>query len=165
MNVFITSDHHFFHRKIISFFDRPFRNIQEMNEVLIQKWNNKVKDGDLVFHLGDFAVCWNYKTIKEIKDRLNGNIILILGNHDNKTRILKGGISVADSYVVTINKLLLTHRPLRHIHTNGYVNVHGHIHNRRTKGKRINVCVEKTNYEPVELEKILEKANYLLDRQ
>lgn len=51
-----------------------------MNEVLIQRWNEKVKPSDTIFHLGDFAFggaeIWN-KTLP----RLNGHIVLILGNH------------------------------------------------------------------------------------
>lgn len=162
MNVFLTADHHFNSDKIRKFWYRPFKNVEEMNEVMIERWNSVVREGDTVFHLGDFAEGWNWKSIAEIGDRLNGSIIIILGNHDNKRRLLKAGFSLADSYIVKINKLLLTHFPMREIRNNGSVNVHGHIHSRRTRGRRINVSVENTNYTPVLLEDVLSVANKLL---
>lgn len=81
--VWFTSDTHFGHENIIRFCNRPFDNVDEMNEALIKNWNSVVKPDDTVFHLGDFAfggsTTWN-----SILDVLNGNIILIKGNHDRK---------------------------------------------------------------------------------
>lgn len=81
--VWFTSDTHFGHENIIRFCNRPFDNVDEMNEALIKNWNSVVKPDDTVFHLGDFAfggsTIWN-----SILDVLNGNIILIKGNHDRK---------------------------------------------------------------------------------
>jgi calcineurin-like phosphoesterase family protein len=54
-----------------------------MNHKLIENWNNKVPTDGLVFHLGDFA--WGgYPFWKNIRSQLNGEIILIKGNHDEK---------------------------------------------------------------------------------
>ena len=165
MKIFITSDQHFHHGRIISFFNRPFRNVTEMNEVMIAKWNNKVKHGDVVFHLGDFSSAWNWKSIRDIRERLNGEIIIILGNHDKAGRLERAGFSIADSYIVKINNLLLTHKPLRKIRNNGSVNVHGHIHNQRTWGRRLNLSVEQTNYEPVELKDVMWMAKKVMERE
>lgn len=81
--VFFTSDTHFNHANIIGFCNRPFKNIEEMNEAMIANWNKVVGVDDFVFHLGDFCLGgsaeWN-----KILDRLNGKIILIMGNHDIK---------------------------------------------------------------------------------
>lgn len=52
-----------------------------MDEALIERWNSVVKPDDIVFHLGDFAFATNGRW-KELIDRLNGHIHLILGNHD-----------------------------------------------------------------------------------
>lgn len=81
VNLFFTSDTHFWHSNIIKYCNRPFMDIEEMNEEIIKRWNDKIEKNDLVFHLGDFAFCGpsQYKTLLE---RLNGKIILILGNHD-----------------------------------------------------------------------------------
>jgi calcineurin-like phosphoesterase family protein len=79
--IYFTSDTHFSHDNIIKFCQRPFETVEEMDKTLIDKWNQKVPQDGLVFHLGDFA--WgglnNYKRIRE---QLNGNIILIKGNHE-----------------------------------------------------------------------------------
>ena len=82
-NVFFTSDTHFRHDNIIRFCQRPFENVEEMNEKLIENWNAKVPEDGLVFHLGDFA--WGgYQDWKTVRERLNGGIVLIKGNHDFK---------------------------------------------------------------------------------
>lgn len=78
--IFFTSDTHFGHSNIIKFCNRPFKDAEEMDRVLIENWNNKVPEDGLVFHLGDFG--WGgYQEYKKIRDQLNGKIILIKGNH------------------------------------------------------------------------------------
>lgn len=79
--IFFTSDTHFGHENIIKFCNRPFKSKKEMDKILIENWNNKVPDDGLVFHLGDFA--WgDFKFWTYIREKLNGTIILIKGNHD-----------------------------------------------------------------------------------
>ena len=55
-----------------------------MNYKLIENWNKKVPQDGLVFHLGDFAWGGGYEGWKKFRDQLNGDIILIEGNHDRK---------------------------------------------------------------------------------
>ena len=78
--VFFTSDTHWGHVNIIRFCSRPFISVEEMNDVLIQNWNNVVPKDGIIFHLGDFAFggsqLWN-----DVLSKLNGHIYLILGNH------------------------------------------------------------------------------------
>ena len=81
--IFFTSDSHYGHSNILKFCDRPFKDVEEMDRMLIENWNKKVPHDGLVFHLGDFA--WGgYEFWKKIRDQLNGEIILIKGNHDQK---------------------------------------------------------------------------------
>ena len=81
--VFFTSDTHFGHFNIIASCGRPFKDEKEMDEALIKNWNAVIDDESVVFHLGDFA--WGgFPKWKEVRDRLNGKIILIKGNHDWK---------------------------------------------------------------------------------
>jgi calcineurin-like phosphoesterase family protein len=81
--VLFTSDTHFMHRSILKYTSRPFATIEEMNEGLIANWNAIVKPTDTVIHLGDFAFAG--KTfIRETVAKLNGSIILVKGNHDEK---------------------------------------------------------------------------------
>ena len=78
--VFFTSDSHFNHENIIKFCNRPFDSLDEMNDALTENWNAKVKPDDTVFHLGDFS--WGGSgSWKSARERLNGHIILIKGNH------------------------------------------------------------------------------------
>ena len=80
---FFVSDTHFNHTNIIKYCNRPFNNADEMDAALIKNWNAKVPKDGIVYHLGDFA--WgsiNYW--EKIREQLNGEIILIYGNHDEK---------------------------------------------------------------------------------
>lgn len=79
--LFFTSDTHFCHSKIIEFANRPFSSIHDMNETLIRNWNETVPEDGIVFHLGDFCFGGNDEWWSIIP-RLNGKIILIMGNHD-----------------------------------------------------------------------------------
>lgn len=80
MAKFFISDTHFNHEKAITHFEfRPFKNVDDMNKKLIFNWNQRVKQEDEVYFLGDFCFKGNYKTWRE---KLNGNIIFVRGNHD-----------------------------------------------------------------------------------
>lgn len=81
--VFFTSDTHFGHENIISFCHRPFVDVDDMDKKLIDNWNSVVKPDDFVFHLGDFALGDSRLWVTTLK-QLNGNIVLIKGNHDIK---------------------------------------------------------------------------------
>ena len=81
--VYFTSDTHFYHSNIIGFCKRPFKNVEDMNETLIENWNRVVSQDDIVFHLGNFCLGGSHEWTK-ILNRLNGKIYLILGNHDLK---------------------------------------------------------------------------------
>ncbi|MFK7937213.1 MAG: metallophosphoesterase, partial [Saprospiraceae bacterium] len=80
-NIFFTSDHHFGHKNIIKFSNRPFASVEEMDEHLIRCWNEKVGADDEVYHLGDVGLC-SAKKLNKILARLNGTIYLIKGNHE-----------------------------------------------------------------------------------
>ena len=82
-DIFFTSDTHFNHFNIIGSCNRPFKDENEMNEMLIENWNKVVGEDSIVFHLGDFAWGGQNKWI-QICERLNGHIVLITGNHDFK---------------------------------------------------------------------------------
>lgn len=77
------SDLHFGHANVIRFDGRPFKDITEMEDVLIQNWNGVTDRHDTVNILGDF--CWGKEPEwKRILSLLNGNKVLIRGNHDLK---------------------------------------------------------------------------------
>jgi len=81
MTIWFTSDTHFSHTNIIRYCDRPFRDTDHMNEVIIANWNSVVSPEDTVFHLGDVALGNIDKSLACVS-RLNGYKILVVGNHD-----------------------------------------------------------------------------------
>lgn len=101
MRVWFTSDTHFYHENIIRFCNRPFwvnkdvyedeeyrgtvpaPDLEAMNAALVENWNGRVKPGDLVYHLGDFCFGAPHKW-NDVLDKLNGDIVLVKGNHDIK---------------------------------------------------------------------------------
>lgn len=88
MNVFFTSDHHFGHTNIIKFeplnrIDERgvmFESVEQMDEYLIERWNEVVGVDDLVYHLGDMS--YKQETLRAVVPRLHGRKILVCGNHD-----------------------------------------------------------------------------------
>lgn len=85
-NIFFTSDTHFGHKNIIKYCDRPFESIQEHDQVIINNWNSVVQDGDIVFHLGDFCFRNEDNSCEDYLKKLNGQIHLIWGNHDQAAK-------------------------------------------------------------------------------
>lgn len=93
MRIFVTADLHFNHKNILTpkrndkgrlvHPGRPFTSKEEMNEALIQNWNNRVTPEDAVFVLGDVSFGGTYETI-DLCSRLNGIKVLVMGNHDRK---------------------------------------------------------------------------------
>ena len=76
------ADCHFFHAVLNFAMDkRGFDTVEEMNEVMIERWNQKVRKNDEVVILGDFSWGKGEET-NEVLRRLNGKLFLIQGNHD-----------------------------------------------------------------------------------
>jgi len=171
METWFTSDTHFNHDNILHLgTGRPFKTIEEHNEFLIAAWNNRVKPGDRVYHLGDFAM-GDRRLIPDIVKRLNGLITLVLGNHD-RPRSCDGhfhDMVHSVSMVCDHGKILMRHAPndldpwsqgsrdLVRESPGGYdYYLHGHVHNRWTRrGKFVNVGVDVRDFEPKTLEELL----------
>ena len=79
-NIWVISDTHFGHANILSYSDRPFSNVTEMDEYMVTAWNETVKDGDIVYHLGD--VYFSSVGAQNLP-KLKGRKRLVLGNHDD----------------------------------------------------------------------------------
>lgn len=80
-NVYFASDFHIGHQNVIKFDSRPFEDLQDMHNKLIENWNSVVGENDLVFYLGDFSFK-DRGSGKWFRDQLNGKIHFIMGNHD-----------------------------------------------------------------------------------
>jgi calcineurin-like phosphoesterase family protein len=158
--VWFTADSHFGHTSIIRFCDRPFADVTEMNETLISNWNECVRPGDTIYHLGDFAHrCGDPLRVFR---RLNGNKHLILGNHDKPNVMAKLPFGwIKSTYKLTVDKKIriwlshYAHRRWPHSH-HGSIHLFGHSHGGLPDyGKSTDVGVDAWDYKPVHLDTIL----------
>lgn len=159
-NTFFTADTHFGHHNIIKFCSRPFANIEEMDEILVERWNNVVKVNDIVYHLGDIA--WGSNGILQYVPRLNGEIHVIPGNHDrinqsnafvfNKVHPGYIDIKVSNHEPVTLSHFCM--RVWHKSHFNSW-HLYGHSHGMlEPVGKSWDVGVDANDYRPVHLDEI-----------
>lgn len=128
-DIWFTSDTHFGHKGILSFDSRPWVDIDEHDQALIERWNARVGPHDTVFHLGDFA--WTTAAWHDAMGQLNGNITLIRGNHDRLGKLKLACFE--DSYDIRRisiggHKLVLCHYPLIDVAGPELTLVHGHTH-------------------------------------
>lgn len=185
VKVFFTSDLHFGHENVIRFDNRPFETVEEMDAELIRRWNAKVDKGDLVYVLGDMIWKTRNSDAETLIRSLNGQIILIKGNHDRflhnaKAKNALAGVKEYDDICVkledgTDKSVVLCHYyiPFYIGHRWQAVHLHGHSHNSeeylieesikqklREDGfetQSYNVGCMHWNYEPVTLDEILAK--------
>jgi calcineurin-like phosphoesterase family protein len=81
MAYYYISDLHLGHANVIRFDNRPFADVDEMNRILIERWNTAVSTADTVYILGDF--CWLREPFwPAFLEQLSGQKVLIRGNHD-----------------------------------------------------------------------------------
>ena len=177
-HIFFTSDTHFGHSNIIWMCKRPYNDIEEMNEKLIENWNSVVGPDDIVFHLGDFAF-GGQPLWRRIREQLNGNIVLIKGNHDernlkNGCHVLFDGVYEQVMFYIGNRCIYLNHYPFL-CYGGSYRNEEGavfqffgHVHsgpnstgldNDRLKilfPYQYDVGVDNNNYTPVSWEQIKE---------
>jgi calcineurin-like phosphoesterase family protein len=167
-NIYLFSDPHFGHANICNFKRddgsplRPWDNVEEMNEELVRRWNDTVKEGDKVYVLGDVAM--GHRNLS-VLDRLKGRKCLIRGNHDNAklSQLSQFFYDIRGTHF--LDNLVLSHIPVHPCQFYGkfQANVHGHLHYRRVElpdgsvdPRYVNVCVEHTNYCPISLEAVKE---------
>lgn len=169
---FFTSDLHFFHKNIIKYCNRPFKDIEEMNHALIQNWNSVVGVDDTVFILGD--VCFGGKDKwNSMLSGLNGSKFLIRGNHDMEHPPLDHLISTYDQLMIEvedeeigIQKVYMHHFPFITWpeQSRGCWQAFGHIHsinNQSTWSSQLSpfqydVGVDNNNYTPVSFQQLKE---------
>lgn len=168
-NYWLISDTHWNHSNILNFKDengnpiRPFSSVEEMDETMIDNWNKVVKPGDHVYHLGDVVFGDKEQWMKQHWSRLCGKKRLIVGNHDNIKLMAVGGWFQKIEMWYKFEHLLFTHVPVHQTTLSEHrfsgkqmINCHGHIHqNPSPVGPYKCVCVEQTNYTPVNIEEFM----------
>lgn len=167
-NIFFCSDHHFYHQNILTFKRddgtplREFSDVNHMNEIMVQRHNERVRPNDKVYFLGDVTMSRNARGL-EILGRMNGEKVLIKGNHDlcKPQQYLQYFKDIRGSH--QFDGMILTHIP---IHPDSLarwgLNVHGHLHYQVVRlplsqipdRRYYNVSMERINYTPISLEEV-----------
>ena len=178
--VFLTSDTHFGHSGVCHFTNkdgskmRPWTDPDEMDEEMVKRWNETVRPNDKVYHCGDVVI--NRKALK-IMSRLNGDKVLIRGNHDIfRDDEYREHFRELRAYHV-MNGMILSHIPIHEASLGRFgCSIHGHLHaNRVMKARGVdartgdilysdeidpryyNVSVEQTDFAPILFEDVLKK--------
>jgi len=181
-SVFLVSDTHFGHAGVCRFLRedgtklRPWDNPEDMDEFMVEAWNQRVRPNDKVYHLGDVVI--NKRALKTL-GRLNGDKVLIRGNHDIfRDTDYREYFRELRAYHV-MNGCILSHVPVHEASLGRFgVNIHGHLHANRVKrvigidtlgtapelvyGTEPDVryhcvCVEQTGFAPILLEDVFKR--------
>ena len=173
--VFLVSDTHFGHAGVCRFVRndgvtklRPWDDPAEMDEFMVRAWNERVRPNDKVYHLGDVVI--NRRALG-IMRRLNGDKVLIRGNHDIFRDVeYREHFRELRAYHV-MNGMILSHIPIHSESLGRFgVNIHGHLHANRVMLPGFNgkitdivdvryhcVCVEQTDFAPILFEDVIKR--------
>jgi len=172
VTVWFSSDMHLGHAGVIKFCNRPFETVEEMDEAIVDKWNKTVRGTERVYVLGDVSF-HNPKVGVPLLRRLNGEKILVLGNHDkySMTQYRQAGfVHICNETVIPMlgRRVRMSHFPylprpeenepdheMRYPHLrprrdgNEFL-LCGHVHDRwKTRERMVNVGTDVWNFRPV----------------
>ncbi len=183
-NILFSSDLHIGHANIIRYCSRPFKDVDEMTEVLVANHNALVGAEDLVIDVGDFSM--QPRHVQPTLLRMNGKRILVSGNHDQCHPVNKGWEKSREKYlswgfsevVVSMNMeiagedVIITHMPYEPDprHPGKYAKfcpedkggwlIHGQEPGKwKEKGKMIDVGVDARDYRPIHIDEIARIIN------
>jgi len=163
---YLVSDLHLDHNNIIEYCNRSFSSVEKMNQTLVERWNATVDPDDDVLYGGDLTIRTSAAALLDWLEKLNGQIIFLLGNHDNT--VLEGleNVSFVEEYT-------FEHRgvPFTAIHDpeagpsnpKGWL-LHGHHHNNWPDQfpfvdhdtRRVNFSVELLDYRPLAIDRVVD---------
>ena len=184
--IYFTSDNHFGHEWVIRFDNRPFASVEEMDAEMIRRWNAKVGKGNHVYVLGDMIWKTRNNDAPGLIKSLNGQIILIKGNHDRflhnaKAKSALAGIKDYEDICVTLEdgtkkRCILSHYfiPMYNGYRYQAIHLHGHFHFTDEADVEIDIAEKLSelgirteiynvgcmywNYEPVTLDEIIARG-------
>jgi len=188
---YFTSDPHFGHKRIIELCNRPFRDVDHMNTVIVNTINAVCEPDDDLWILGDVVMGSFVENIK-LLGRLAPRLHLVAGNHDRIHPAYRASddkkkeaalmymeyfetmTRTSTSQVIAGQNVLLNHFPYEgdshgedryselRPEDNGLPLIHGHVHNEwRTRGRQFNVGVDVNNFRPVHEDTIAEWVSSL----
>lgn len=170
--IWFTSDTHFGHERVLEFCERPFADIEAMNEALIENINERVEEEDTLYHLGDFSYKMTVEEARELRGRIRcRDIHWIPGNHDKDwTQPNVSGTFICEPPICKVKlaggrKLVLCHYPIMDWPGLGHgsIHLHGHIHStpaynewmRDMRLLRYDVGVDANGYAPASVDEVL----------
>lgn len=167
MTRWLTADHHFFHDNIRRYCNRPFTSVGTMNAELEGQWNECIKPGDEVWHLGDFGFApkKDEPLLEALFKRLHGTKRLIYGSHDNQSKHLPWDIVIRGSYC--LDGIMLVHdggafRQAMEPDCDERLIFCGHVHEIwKVRENLLNVGVDVWHFYPVEWDRA---RQYLQER-
>jgi len=174
--VYFTSDLHFFHDREFIWKPRGFKDVNEMNVEIEKRWNALIGEDDHVYILGDLMLGGASNKGMDILKRLNGNLHIVIGNHDTDNRIslyrtLPNVKSITYAAKVRYEgyKFYLTHFPSmtgnleKESLKQMTLNLSGHTHSKSKFYNDIpyiyNVAVDAHDCRPVAIEQIIKDMN------
>lgn len=170
MKYFI-ADMHFFHENVIEFSHRPFKDVAEMNQQLIDNWNSVVQSPkDEVYIVGDFLYRGTGEQANAILKKLRGKKFLVKGNHEQYLKDKAFDLShfewIKDYHTLKYykKKFILFHYPI--LEWDGYfrgaIHLYGHVHDTQTtyfetiSGPRaVNIGADMIDYKPISIDEIM----------
>lgn len=170
--IWFTSDTHFGHANVLAFCERPWDDVEAMNDALIKHINERVAPDDVLYHLGDFSFRTTVDAARNLRSRIRcKNVHWIPGNHDKDwSQPAVAGTFIVEPPICTIKldggrKVVMCHYPIMDWPGLGHgaIHLHGHIHatraynewNRSLHLLRYDVGVDANKYAPVSLSEIL----------
>ena len=170
--IYFTSDLHFCHDREFLFKPRGFSTIEDMNQAVVENWNNVINETDDVYVLGDLMLNDNDEGMRLLSS-LKGNIHIILGNHDTNTRIklykeLPNVKEIVYATIIKYNKyrFYLSHYPtytgnLENGHLSEMlINLYGHTHQKTNFYNDMpfmyHIGLDSHNNTPVSVEEVIE---------
>jgi len=176
MQTCFTSDTHFDDEFAIPYFNRPFKSVDEMNAVMIERWNGVVSEKDTVYHLGDFTLDAIHHFTKWA-DQLNGFIKILPGSHDqpwlkdfvysDKIQVIAPLVSTEFPQITTGNRpqiIVMCHYSMQvwYRSNQGAWHLFGHSHGKlKGIGLSFDVGVDCTDFTPLSLEEVAAKIAQL----
>lgn len=156
---FFAADTHFQHKNVLAYDSCPHATIDEHDADIIKKWNSTVRDGDIVWFLGDLTLSHRCDVIENFAKKLRGRKRMIMGNHDSRPIdfYYKCGFErVYDKPIIVKDFFILSHKPVYMTPDMPYFNIYGHVHvnpmfETRTD-KSFCACLCRHDYKPVTLD-------------
>lgn len=180
--LFFTSDLHFYHKDIIYYDQRPFKDLDDMHFNLIKNWNSVVPENGMVVIAGDFALTQNKDILKDLLNSLNGKKFLVFGNHDYQNKFHRDSIKSLFDYNCDIlslkipdeetkcknekyQEVIICHYPFASWagSNSGSWNLFGHVHSKpdavdlNHSPNALDVGVVANNYTPISYSEVKRK--------